>query len=79
MLQSRKWKAVLLDSVFSIIILIVVVFVLDPKWQDFALKLIALIQAPVVAYVLAVAYEDGQAKRAVTYNDSPEVPAEKGK
>jgi hypothetical protein len=74
MLQSRKWKAILIDAIFSVLVLAVSFWLADPKWQDFTLKLIAIIQPVVIAYVLGVAYEDGQAKRAVTYTDAPPSP-----
>ena len=62
MLTSRKWKAVLVDAVFSVFVLCITFWLGDAKWQDFALKLIAIIQPVVIAYVLGVAYEDGKAK-----------------
>ena len=65
MLTSRKWKALLCDAVFAAIVLVITTWLGDPKWQDFALKLIAIVQPVIIAYILGTAYEDGQAKSAV--------------
>ncbi len=69
MLKSRKWKAVLVDAIFSIAVLVVSYWLLDPKWQEFTLKVIAILQPVVIAYVLGVAYEDGQSKGGIRIAD----------
>ena len=58
---SRKVRAVLIDVVFSALVLTVTEFV-APDRSEFFLQLITLLQAAVVAVILGIAYEDGQAK-----------------
>lgn len=77
MLASRKWKAVLVDAIFSVLVLVISFWVADPKWSDFSLKLVAIIQPVVVAYVLGTAFEDGKAKEGQGFSEvviAPEKP-----
>ena len=68
MLTSRKWKALLCDAVFAAIVLVVTTWLGDPKWQEFALKLIAIVQPVVIAYILGTAWEDSAKKAATVFN-----------
>lgn len=74
MLVSRKWKAVLIDAIFSVLVLAISFWLADPKWQDFMLKLIAIIQPVVIAYVIGTAVEDAAVKSniVITDYDKPE-------
>lgn len=61
MLQSRKVKIILIDTVASTLILCAGQF-LTPEWSEFAIKLVGLMQPAVVALVVGIAVEDHGAK-----------------
>lgn len=61
MLESRKFKAVIIDAVFSILVYWASHF-LAPGASEHALFLIGAVQPVVIAYVLGTAWEDAAAK-----------------
>lgn len=57
MWQSRKFRILCADALFATILLITVTF-LAPEWSDFAIKMVAILQAPIVALIAGIAIED---------------------
>lgn len=73
MTDSRKFKAMAVDAIFSILA-VVVTYALDPDFVDPILKVLALAQPVMLAYVLGVAIEDAALKRTGAL---PEKPSDK--
>lgn len=69
--QSSKFWTLLIDQVVSVGLLWVAYYIRDPELYGLFAATIGGIQAVALAVVAGIAYEDGQAKRAVTYNDNP--------
>ena len=61
MLKQRKWKAILIDAIFAILIYWATNLI-DPEMTQHVLFLIGALQPAIVAYILGVAHEDAAAK-----------------
>lgn len=61
MLDSRKFKVLLADTIFSILAYLVVWYLM-PDMADKMLTLLGLLQGVVIAYITGVAIEDAGAK-----------------
>lgn len=66
MWKSRKFRALVLDTVFSLATFGITTL-LAPEYQAHALAFIGIIQPAVLAYVLGTAWEDAAAKRVNGY------------
>lgn len=66
MMKSRKFKALIIDTVFSVCVLMATWY-LAPDQSERVIELLGLLQVPVLAYIAGVAYEDGAALKAGTH------------
>lgn len=62
MLKSRKFQALLFDTVVSIVVMWITYLVDDPELKHLAITTIAAIKIPTAAYINGVAREDAAAK-----------------
>ena len=63
MMNSRKFRAMAVDAIFAALALMVTSF-LAPDQVELVLKLLAILQPVVLAYILGVAAEDAAALKA---------------
>ena len=66
MLQSRKWKALVVDTIFSVLVLMATWY-LAPEQAGRVIELLGLLQVPVLAFILGTAWEDSAALKAGTH------------
>ena len=75
MMQSRKFKALLLDTTISLIVMWITYLVDDPELKHLAISTIGLMKVPTVAYINGVAREDAAAKHGMAVAEySAETP-----
>lgn len=69
--NSRKFRILIVDTVIALIVTLAGWF-FAPDVLDKILIVIGILQAPVVAVIGGIAYEDGQEKSAFVGFDEPE-------
>jgi len=67
MMTSRKWKALVVDTIFSIAVLLATWY-LDKTLAEHVIQILGLLQVPVISYILGTAWEDASEKKAGNFD-----------
>lgn len=82
MLQSRKFRAALIDTIFSVILMWVAYLIDDAELKQLVTSTILAIKVPTASYIIGTAMEDSAEKHARTQSadiTDPDAAAELAK